>query len=237
MKDIFLIKHAETDENNDLHMSQSQDTPLNDNGKKQAKITGQYFKKFKDLKNLIIISSPILRCKQTAEIIADQLTYDKQNIIYEEKISEIKINPKYKNLTKNDFKSLRDTDISVKNFFKFHDKKSKIKNPIELNEFLINYESKRDNDVYESVESISTRLLDFVQPLKDLPFTNIMIITHGGICRWMNRMLINNVGHSEFSGPLINNKTNCAISYYIYQGDDIYLVSPQSNYHLKDDKL
>ena len=53
----------------------------------------------------------------------------------------------------------------------------------------------------------------------------------------MNRMLINNVGHSEFNGQLINNRTNCAISYYIYQGDDIYLVSPQSNYHLNDEKL
>ena len=238
MKSIYIIRNAETDsDNNDESMIQPQDTSLNNNGKKQAKITGEYFKKYRDLKNLIIISSPILRCKQTAQILADVIKYDNKEIIYEDKISEIKINNKYKNFTKKDFKNLRNTDENVKNFFNFHEKKTKIKNPIELNEFLINYESKKDNDVYESFESISNRLLNFVQPLKDLPFTNIIIITHGGICRWMNRMLINNVGHSEFNGQLINNRTNCAISYYIYQGDDIYLVSPQSNYHLNDEKL
>ncbi len=238
MKSLYIIRHGETDLNTqknniDRIMTQPPDTNLNNNGKRQAVKTGEYFKKHRDPIDLIICSST-LRAKQTAQLIADEIGYDRKNIIYEDKLVEIKLNDKYKDFTRREFKDLRNTDNNVKNFFKFHDKKSKIKNPIEYNEFVIKYESAKTNDVYESMESITNRLNSIIGVVKSLPSKNILIVTHGGICRWLNKLLTNNIGPDVFNGKLINNKTNCAITYFINQGNDFYLVCAQSNYHIKD---
>lgn len=70
MTTICLVRHGETNWNAAGILQGQKDTPLNENGRVQAEESGQY------LKNLewdIMITSPLKRAKQTAEIIQKQL--------------------------------------------------------------------------------------------------------------------------------------------------------------------
>ena len=79
---ILMIRHGQTDWNVKHKVQGKADIELNTTGKKQAEEIG---KKLKDEKIDIIISSPLKRARQTAEIINNNL---KCQIIYEEGISE-----------------------------------------------------------------------------------------------------------------------------------------------------
>ena len=72
MVNIYLVRHGETDWNLAGRLQGSTDIPLNDQGKQSALKTAQYFKA-----NGIVISSimtsPLMRARQTAQIIADVL--------------------------------------------------------------------------------------------------------------------------------------------------------------------
>lgn len=65
---IYLIRHGETDWNLEGKLQGREDIPLNDNGIQQAKICGQAFKE-REIK--VILTSPLIRAKKTAEIIAE----------------------------------------------------------------------------------------------------------------------------------------------------------------------
>ena len=63
---IYLIRHGQTDWNLDRKLQGQTDIPLNDNGRGQAE---EVAKEIADLKIDRIISSDLLRAKETAEII------------------------------------------------------------------------------------------------------------------------------------------------------------------------
>lgn len=65
-KRFYIVRHGEK-------IKRISDPPLSDIGVLQAKATGKYFRAFSIGK---IISSPILRAKQTAELIASYLSLD-----------------------------------------------------------------------------------------------------------------------------------------------------------------
>lgn len=74
-KRFYLVRHGEKVK----HIS---DPPISKNGVLQAKITGEYFKNVPVKK---ILSSPILRTKQTAQYISDKLNI---NFVTEELLRE-----------------------------------------------------------------------------------------------------------------------------------------------------
>ena len=234
IQNIYILRHGETNENkkntDDQLMSYPINTELNDDGKIQAKKTGEYLKKRNKIN--MIISSSALRCKQTAEIIAKVIGYNVKDIISEDKLLDVKINDKYKNLTKKEFKDLKDTDENVKNYLKYIEKTSSIKNSIELNEYMIS-KSTKDNKIYETAESMSTRVNEFIGNIKNLKIENILVISHSDTIKWLTKFLINNVGYDTIQGKLINNNNYCGITYFINRDNQFYLLSAQSNSHLE----
>ena len=73
MKEIYFIRHGETSRNKKgLGQGSRNDIKLNKNGIKQANKTGKYLNKYRqiDTKFDLIMSSPMLRTKITAELIA-----------------------------------------------------------------------------------------------------------------------------------------------------------------------
>ncbi len=67
---IYLIRHGETDWNLEGKLQGREDIPLNENGIRQAYICGQAFtgRRIK-----AVITSPLIRAKRTAEIIAESI--------------------------------------------------------------------------------------------------------------------------------------------------------------------
>lgn len=88
MKKLFIIRHAKSSWKD--YSLDDFDRPLNKRGFLNAPLMGKYLKD-KNIVPDIILSSPALRAKTTAEIIANKVKYKKQ-IVYEESIYEADIN-------------------------------------------------------------------------------------------------------------------------------------------------
>jgi phosphohistidine phosphatase len=83
MKTLYIIRHAKAEEENILQADF--DRNLNERGKKDAHYVGEQLKKMQIVPQKII-ASPANRTKQTAEIIAQQINYDTQNISIEKNL-------------------------------------------------------------------------------------------------------------------------------------------------------
>ena len=94
---ILVVRHGRTNWN-DLNKVQGlADIELNEEGKSQAKITAE---KLKNEKIDLIISSPLTRTKQTAEIVRDGRDID---IIFDDRLKERDYG-EFEGLTKEIFK-------------------------------------------------------------------------------------------------------------------------------------
>ena len=71
---IYLLRHGETDWNIEGRLQGRMDIPMNESGKEQIKAIGQFLK---DSGFCVgrIISSPLLRAKQTTEIISKTIDF------------------------------------------------------------------------------------------------------------------------------------------------------------------
>jgi broad specificity phosphatase PhoE len=83
LQKVFLIRHGETDYNREHRLQGALPVPLNDNGRSQAKALGLYLKNH-DIE--AIFSSPMIRARQTADIISQALNVTVQE---ESRIQEI----------------------------------------------------------------------------------------------------------------------------------------------------
>ena len=80
MTTLYIVRHGETDWNTQGRFQGLEDIPLNENGKKQALLSTEYLKK----QNCdIIVSSPLSRAKDTAEIIGKNIGIEKVEVVQE----------------------------------------------------------------------------------------------------------------------------------------------------------
>ncbi|MBX4189624.1 class I tRNA ligase family protein, partial [Candidatus Parcubacteria bacterium] len=84
----FVMRHGGTEGNKNEIVSYAKqvDDHLTEEGRKQAEGCG---KDLKDKKIDLIISSPFVRTKETAEIVAEEIGLTKSEIIYDERLKEI----------------------------------------------------------------------------------------------------------------------------------------------------
>lgn len=85
--EIFLLRHGETDWNKEGRLQGRMDVPMNENGRKQISSSAIVLARI--LSELeVIISSPLVRAYESAKIVAEQLSYEKDNIILEPMVLE-----------------------------------------------------------------------------------------------------------------------------------------------------
>jgi broad specificity phosphatase PhoE len=79
LKTIYYVRHGESQANIDgLTAGSELDSPLTENGRQQAAKAGQALK---DKKIDLIVSSTMIRAKETAEIVAKTIGYDPAKIV------------------------------------------------------------------------------------------------------------------------------------------------------------
>ena len=85
----FVVRHGEADNNvnNFISSDPHNSSHLTDKGRRQAEQAGE---KLKDEKVDMIVSSPFVRAKETAEIIARKLGIEYVDIVYDGRIGELK---------------------------------------------------------------------------------------------------------------------------------------------------
>lgn len=87
MKRLYFVRHGESTINAENKWGGQIDAPLNNRGKQQALKAAKKAKQ-EGLHFDLIISSPMIRTKQTAEIIANELGYEVTKIRYDKRLME-----------------------------------------------------------------------------------------------------------------------------------------------------
>ena len=161
MKELYLIRHGETEMNVAGLASGHTDTPLTATGLNQAKEAGLSIKE----RNIIldrIFSSPLQRAHHTAKGIVKHLDYDEDSIELLELIKE-------RNFGEIEGKSLsKDFGIDTDLYFE--------------NETLID-----DTNGIEKLEEAHKRAVEAIDFLKAQPEHTILIVTHSNFGRCLYR--------------------------------------------------
>jgi len=230
IKHIYLIRHGETEWNaKGLSQGKENDIELNSNGKSQAKITGKYLSKIASRENFdfdLILSSPMARTLETAEIIGNEIGY-KDKIITNENLVEngtglLSVGKTHEEMSQDkfydDFFSEMDTwnnlDIVERNQI---EEMPKI--------FMGKYK-------VESMDERKQRALDIIRLLNQIDKQRIIVVSHNGFIDVINKIILNT--NDVIRGDLSNGK-NCHLTYYqINKSDNRWkLICAPNTLHLK----
>lgn len=86
MTNIYYVRHGQSEDNvAGLTSGAERDAALTDEGRKQASLAG---KLLQDKSIDLIVCSPMKRAVETAQLIADQIGYDKTHIVQREEFTE-----------------------------------------------------------------------------------------------------------------------------------------------------
>ena len=85
MKTLYLVRHAKSSKD-DPRLA-DRDRPLADVGRKEAPKMGKRLAK-RGVKPDLLVSSPALRALTTAQLIADEIGYERNNIVVDDRLYE-----------------------------------------------------------------------------------------------------------------------------------------------------
>lgn len=176
---IFIIRHGQTEWNALGKLQGRQDIKLNEVGRKQAARTS---KKIKNEKIDIIITSPLKRAKETAEIINEQFNVE---IVEDDRLME---------RCYGDFEGITKADL----------KEKKIKHP-ELND-ACNYMKNINIFNMETIQDLCARIYECLDEITvKYQSKNVLIVTHGSAsipikCYFMKYPLENLVDREKIKG-------------------------------------
>jgi len=162
--EIFIVRHGETDINK-VGGNNLPETPLNENGIKQAIATGKYLATLRPFD--VIYASPTKRTTQTAELIIKELK--DTHIIYDERIQE----GDRGNL---DIIGDKDTFDQI-----LEDFKAQYPDPIDFEDNFNELDKTLSKDYkFESMKHFQDRIHNFFNDLKQKNHKRVLIVSHRG---------------------------------------------------------
>lgn len=201
---IYVIRHGETNANKEGVLQGSSDWPLNEDGIKLAKLTGQ---NMKDIKFDICYSSPLIRAKDTAKYVIEE-SGNNTEIIFDDRLKEI--------------------NGGIYEGKKFRSKPSEIPGHIALmfkyNPFLC---GKFKNG--ESMLAVCKRTQNFLKELSKKNYENVLVSTHGCAMRAMLNMLYDN----KLDFWQGNVPYNCAVNIIEVKNGKMKLIEKDKIYYDK----
>lgn len=87
---VYLVRHGSTEWNEKQLWQGAVDTELSEKGLKEAKDIGRYFSK-NNVEIDLIYTSPMKRALKTAQIIAEEINFEKDKIIIDKRLRECEI--------------------------------------------------------------------------------------------------------------------------------------------------
>ena len=220
MLQLYFVRHGQTEWNKlGIPQGSENDIELNDEGKIEALKTGIYLNKYrqKDSKFDMIISSPMKRTIETAQIIAKQINYN----------GDIESDNNLIEASHGNDVNQREKDEIIAGW-------KNIRDPIERMHLLQKYDSMiYDVCGKETTESIKNRCKIVMDNILGTGKKKILIVTHSVIIINMIRHMFNltlEIPHGQKTGT-------CSVMYVTYNDSKFNLVSLSTNEHLEFIKI
>lgn len=229
-KEIYFIRHGET-EWNKLKKTQGQesDIELNDAGRLQSEKTGIYLLNYRLITDNFdcIISSPLIRASETAQIIASQLKF-RNEILFFDNLKEVK---------KGIFSGMTSTESNKYNtaLSEVNDYVNNMKDPIErtlANELYFGklLEDKVGETGIESNDELFARCDSIIEYLLNIPHKKIIVVSHSGLLH----VLFQRMFHIyEVPYGNLDNGKNCWISFVKLTNGIFTMVTPPNTKHFE----
>lgn len=114
---IYLVRHGESEANINKRFSGITDVALSLNGRNEARLAGQNLK-FEKISH--VFTSPLIRAKDSAKIICNEINYDENKIIIENSLIEVNFGL-FENLTWDEISSTYkdESEIWIKDKLKY----------------------------------------------------------------------------------------------------------------------
>ena len=181
----------------------------------------------------LIISSPLLRAKETAEIIAKTIDYDIKKIIYDDNLKEKNDGNLGNGMTWDEMKN----DKKFKKYVEIIEKNEKNKDPIERRNYFVKEDfqkmikNKFGGDDYETYQDMEKKLKKFIKSLKNIKAKKILIIGHNGTIMDMLNIMFN-IGFvgSRFIKD-VTYGSNCHITYIKMNNNKFQMIMPPNTLH------
>jgi len=199
---------------------------LNERGMWQAQKTGAYLKKYRTKNGEFdaMYSSPMVRAVETAEIMKEELDFQKDLILLEE-LKEIK-SGKFSGTTA----KVRGDDPSFSEFNDVVADAEKILDPIEKENYFYNQVQKVSSKLgLETVDERRARVKRVLDVVLASPYEKIIIVTHSGIINAMLGFVTNSLDPCQGN---MDNGTNCSISYIKYINGKFFVITWPNTKHL-----
>ena len=229
IKEIYLIRHGETEWNKKgLGQGSRNDIPLNELGIEQANYAGKYLNEYRqtDKKFDLVLCSPLIRTKETANEICKEIGYNIDDIIYFDELVEndqglLSIGKTDEELRKDKF---------YNKFFDTVDELEKIKDPIEFN---VKYEEiyeplakKYEFELYTKLRKRCDKIINYI---KKSDKSKILIVSHGGTIS--NGFIPALFNIKKIKGDFING-SNCHLTYITCKNNKFHLIyGPSTSYY------
>ena len=203
---IYLLRHGETD-NNKFQIMQGEevDPELNSMGKKQSKQTGIFFHS-KGIKFNKIISSPLLRAKQTANIVAKEVNFN-DKILLDDKLIELKKGI-FSGKTKEEVKEIIESNKKLKRHFKLDEFDKYVHKDVNEEEFASLTNQQNEFNLEDEMEKFIYKL---VKNSKD--DDKILLVAHGSKIGLIVKSLINS---NQVPRNYLSESSNCNITVIKY---------------------
>lgn len=203
---IYFMRHGETDWNVQVRLQGSADVPLNENGRKLAKVTGEALK---DVKFDVAFSSPLSRAVETAKLVLGE---QEVPVVTDDRIIEISFGEWEGRHSKKEFNEIPQEMLS--NFFKAPEK----------------YTAPPKGETFAQVLA---RTKDFYEELiqkKEYENSNILISSHGAAVRALLQNVYRDGNFWQSGVP-----QNCAITIVELRDGKVVSVDPDRIYYNLDE--
>lgn len=173
MKQLYLLRHGQSEANAKKLIAGSQNSPLSELGRAQARLAAENIKRFFTID--LIVTSPMSRAKETAQIVASRLQFPADQIVT------------MPNLQERNLGSLEGLDYS------------------QAPHHNGNFEDAENAPGIEPIEVFHHRAAQALQQLAQLPAEHILVVTHNGIGRMMQTIASGDKPLSLYDRPRLEN--------------------------------
>ena len=173
MQHLYLLRHGQSEANAQHIVAGSHDSPLSPIGVAQAEYAGETAKRF--FKFDLIVSSPMSRAIQTAQIVAKQIDYPTEDIVVIEDLRE-------RNLG----------EVEGKDYTQAPHHNG-------------NYEDAENVPGVEPIDDLLNRAKGVLAQLRERPEQNILIVAHNGCGRMLKVALAGEPAMAMYNQPRTEN--------------------------------